>query len=51
MSAKSSTGSGAQSVQKWVIDSDVEKQLHLAVLKERLQDESLSYGSIELSLR
>jgi len=51
MSAKSSTGSAAQSVQKWVIDSDVEKQLRSRVLKRRMLDESLSHGSIVLSLK
>ena len=51
MSAKSATGSAAQSVQKLVIDSDVEKKLRSKALKRRLLDESLSHGSIELYLR
>ena len=50
MSAKSSTGSAATSVQKWVIDSDVEYQLRSDALKSRLQYIGLSHGSIELSL-
>jgi len=51
MSAKSSTGSAAPSVQKWIIDSDVEKQLRSRTLLGRLLDERLSHGSIELFLR
>jgi len=51
MSANSATGSAAQSVQKWVIDSDVEHQLHSDDLWRRLSDKSLAYGSIELYLR
>jgi len=51
MSAKSATGSAAQSVQKWVINSDVENQLRSQALKRKLQDEGLSCGSIELYLR
>ena len=51
MLAKSATGSSATSVQKWVIDSDVEYQLRSEALKIRLVDESLSHGSIELYLR
>ena len=48
MSANSATGSAVQSVQKLIIDSDVENQLRLWALKKRLRDESLSRGSIEL---
>ena len=44
-------GSGAHSVQKWVIDSDVENQLRSGVLWERLSDASLSHGSVEIYLR
>jgi len=51
MSAKRTTGSAAPSVQKWVIDSDVEEQLRSGALRERLLDESLSHGSVELYLR
>ena len=51
MGANSSTGSAAPSVQKWVIDSDVEYQLRSLALKARLQDKGLSQGSIELYLR
>jgi len=51
MSAKRKTGSVAPSVQKWVIDKDVENQLRSDALKRRLQDESLSHGSVELYLR
>jgi len=51
MSSKSTTGSAAPSVQKWVIDSDVENQLRSFALLRRIRDESLSYGSIELYLR
>ena len=51
MSANRVTGSAAPSVQKWVIDSDVENQLRSGALKKRLLDASLSHGSIELSLR
>ena len=51
MSANSATGSEAKSSQKWVIDSDVEKQLRSKALKRRLLDKSLSHGSIELYLR
>jgi len=51
MSAKSATGSAAPSVQKWVIDSDIEYQLRSGALLRRLQNEGLSHGSIELSLR
>ena len=51
MSAKSATGSTTISVQKWNIETNVEYQLRYAVLKERLLDESLSHGSIELYLR
>ena len=51
MSTNRETGSTAQSVQKWIIDSDVEKQLRSYALKKRLRDESLSHGSIELYLR
>jgi len=51
MSAKSTTGSAAQSVQKWIIDSDVENQLRSGALKGRLLDESLSNGSIEVYWR
>jgi len=50
MSAKRSNGSAAPSVQKWVINSDVEKQFRTA-LYWRLKNESLSIGSIELYLR
>jgi len=51
MSAKRATGSAASSVQKWVIDSDVEKQLRSGALVSRLREESLAHGSIKLSLR
>ena len=51
MSAKSATGSAVPSVQKWVIEVDVENQLRLGALRKRLLDESLSHGFIELSLR
>ena len=51
MSSNSATGSAAPSVQKWIIDVDVVKQLCSRVLKRRLQDESLFDGSIELYLR
>jgi len=51
MSANSATGSAAPSVQKWIINSDVENQLHSEALKRRLRDESLSHASIELFLR
>ena len=51
MSAKRTTGSVDQSVQKLVIDSDVEDQLRSGALKRRLLDKSLSDGSIELYLR
>jgi len=50
MSAKSATGSAAQSVQKLVIEKDVEHQLRSKALKRRLQEESLADGSIELYL-
>jgi len=50
MSAKSSTGSEALPVQKWIIDSDVENQLCLEALEDRLDYEDLA-GSIELFLR
>ena len=48
MSAKSVTGSAAQSVKKLIIDSDVEKQLRSDALLDRLRDENLTHGSIEL---
>ena len=51
MSAKSATGLAAQSVQNWVIDSDVENQLCSDALKRRLRDKSLSDGCIGLYLR
>ena len=51
MSAKIATGSAASSVQKWVIEKDVEYQLRSGALKGRLEDKGLSDGSIELSLR
>jgi len=51
MSANIVTGSAAPSVQKWVIDSDVEYQLHSGALKWRLLDKALSDGSIEIYLR
>jgi len=51
MSAKIATGSAAPSVQKWVIEKDVEKQLRSGALIRRLKDQSLSHGSIELFLR
>ena len=51
MTAKSETGSAAPSVQKLVIDSDVENQLRLRTLRRILKDKSLSKGSIELYLR
>ena len=50
MGANSSTGSAAQSVQKWIIDSDVENQLRSYALKRRLLDKSLAHGSVELYL-
>jgi len=51
MSTKSTTGSAVSSVQKWIIDENVEYQLHSGALKHRLRNESLFHGSIELSLR
>jgi len=48
---ESATGSAAPSVQKLIIENDVENQLRSGVLLNRLQDESLSEGSIELYLR
>ena len=51
MSAKIATGSVAQSVQKWVINSDVENQLRWGDLRRRLLVRKFSYGSIELYLR
>jgi len=36
MVASSETGAAAQSIQKWVIDSDVEDQLRSGALKRRL---------------
>ena len=51
MSAKSSTGLAAPSVQKWVIKNDVEYLLRSDTLHNRLQYASLYYGSIELYLR
>ena len=51
MSAKSATGSEDPAVQNWLIDQDLEYQLRLRALKDRLLDESLSHGSIELCLR
>jgi len=48
MSTKNATGLEAPSVQKLVIDSDVENQLRSYALKRRLLDESVSGGSIEL---
>jgi len=51
MSPKSTTGSAASSVQKWIIDSDVENQLRSKALRNRLHDDSLSNGSIEIKLR
>ena len=51
MSENSATGSEAQSVQKWVIDSDVENQLRSHALHWKLLDEGLAHGSIELYLR
>jgi len=49
MSVQSATGLVAPSVQKWVIDSDVEKLGNSEdSLKERLRDESLPDSSIEL---
>jgi len=50
MPTNSATGSAAPSVQKWIIDSDVEYQLRSGALKNRL-DDSLSHGFIELYLR
>jgi len=49
--ANSAPGSAAQSVQKWVVDEDVENQIRSGMLKRRLQEESLANGSIELYLR
>ena len=51
MSLDSATGSAAPSIQKWVIDSDVENQLRSGALRTRLKDKSLSHGSIELHWR
>jgi len=51
MSANISTGLVASSVQKWVIDSDVENQLRSEALWKRLKEKSLSHGTIELYLR
>ena len=51
MSTNSATSSVAPSVQKLVIDVDVEYQLRSGVLKSLLLDVSLSDGSIELYLR
>ena len=51
MSANSATGSAAQSVKKWIIDSDVENQLRLGALRRSLSDRSLAHGSIELYFR
>jgi len=51
MSASIATGSAAQSVQKLVIDSDVENQLRSEALLRRLRNKILSHGSIELRLR
>jgi len=50
MSANIATGSAAQSIEKWVIDVDVEDPLRSDTLKDMLRDESLSQGSIELFL-
>ena len=41
----------APSVQKWIIDSDVENQLRSLALVNRLLDESLAQGPVELYLR
>ena len=49
MSANSVTNSAAPSVQKWVVDEDVVKQLLSYALQGRLRAES--DGSIELYLR
>ena len=51
MSSNSATGSAAPTVQKWVIEKNVEYQLRSADLKNRLKDNSLTHGSIELNLR
>ena len=51
MSVKSETGLAAQSVQKWVIDSDVEYQLCSETLVRRLLNKSLSHGTIEIYLK
>ena len=51
MSTNSATGSAAQSVQKWVIEKDVESQLRSRALRRMIRDDSLSHGSFELYLR
>ena len=51
MLANSATGSVAPSVQKWIIDEDVEEQLCSCSLAITLENESLAHGSIELYLR
>ena len=51
MNSKRATGSAAKSVQKWVIDSDVKKQLRSRALLDRLRDQGLLHGSIELYLK
>ena len=51
MSAQRATGSVAQSVKKWIIDSDVENQLCSGALKKRMLNESLSHGSVGIYLR
>ena len=48
MSANSATGSVAPSVQKWIIEKNVELQLRSGALRRRLLDESLTHGSIKL---
>jgi len=49
-SARRATGSAAASVQKWIIEKDVEEQLRSMALWDRMRDEGLSQGSIELFL-
>jgi len=51
MSAKSATGSSGPSVQKLIIEKDVEKQIRSWTLWRRLRDEGLPHGSIELYLK
>jgi len=50
MSFQSETGSAASTVQKWIIDSDVENLLRSGALKRRIQDWRLPNGSVELHM-